>query len=83
MKTKPHGFVVKGWQDWFGKSNRFPYLTVRIKPAIPSDDFEPTCLLHPDTCDKLREFLENVESGVGYARQQAADLLKLLPEVGE
>jgi len=31
----------------------------------------------------VREFLQNIESGVGYTRQQAADLLKLLPEVGE
>ena len=80
MKTKAHG--------WTYEKNPIAKLAngdwVRVWPQLNLGREEDSiCLLPPATCDKVRKFLQNVESGVGYTRQQAAELLKLLPEVSE
>lgn len=42
----------------------------------------PICLIHPDTVDRVREFLDLISKGIRYGDQQerAVELLKLLPE---
>lgn len=83
MKTKPHGYCCYSEQVEL-ITGKFP-ISIQLEISTKPTPFfgEPICLLSPDTCDKVREFLRNIESGVGYTRQQASEILKLLPEVGD
>lgn len=81
MKTKPHGCVNENYEMELARTGTLTVSLDTTPQGEPATTF--ICLINPATCDKVRKFLQNVESGVGYTRQQAAELLKLLPEVGE
>jgi len=77
MKTKPDGWI---------QPTKPTFTNYRTVMDNGSREFHvPTCLIHPDTVDKVREFLtEFMEvDGLPHWTKDAAELLKLLPEVEE
>lgn len=74
-KTKAHGFVRENWDMEMDLLDR-----VKVAKVVNGQSTLPICLIHPFACDKVREFLLDFENR---SYQQAAELLKLLPDCEE
>lgn len=90
MKTKPHGYAHRILLGLFTNPQVGSPGILEIYCA-KGDGIavtEPVCLVSPATCDRVREFIEEVRDVASNLfnnplHDKADELLKLLPEVGE
>lgn len=76
-KTKIHGWISCDALSALRNDQSVPVIPVH-HTYYP----EPTCLIPPSTCDKVRELIAYAKpSADRYHSQLIAELLKLLPEV--
>jgi len=75
-KTKAHGWVNERPVERIAENGR----VVVWRDSAPTGDYptEPTCLIKPETVDRVREFINNAH--VYDNDSYAGELLKLLPE---